>query len=308
MSSGAELTNAVRDRMRADGVDFDESVPVNDPGGSPAQGTGGEPMSTSEPTTPSAETSNTEGQVTNGPPDTIPYSRFTEVNSRLQDLRPWEDVAQMYANMGIEPDSAVRLANFEQAYIQDPVGTLSAMVDQQDLPDAQKTALKALLKSEQDAALKDDQKPEGDTPKLPDEVMEAVNWVREQRQERESADVQSRLEHTVRHWQQQDEQDGVQGVTERQRLLYIQSAAGSGTTYSTLEELADAARTNFLEDRDSNLGSAVSQRRASVGPLAVPSGGLPPTPPVVPKNMKEARAMIEADIAAGRFPDLQAEG
>jgi len=27
----------------------------------------------------------------------------------------------------------------------------------------------------------------------------------------------------------------------------------------------------------------------------------------LPKNMKEARAMIEADIAAGRFPDLQPE-
>jgi len=289
--------------MAADGVDLSDTVPVNDPAGSPAQGTGGEPIPQQQPTTPSAGTINTDGQPNAGAPDTIPYSRFQEVNSRLQTLRPYETLMQM----GIEPDSAVRLASFEQAYIQDPVGTLSAMVDQQDLPDAQKTALKALLHSQQDAALTDDQGDDGDTPKLPDEVMEAVTWVREQRQERESADVQDRLDLMVRHWQQQDEQDGVKGTTERQRLLYIQQAAGSGTQFQTLEQLAEAARTSFLEDRDSNLGSAVTQTRGTGGPLAVPSGGLPPTEPVVPKSMKEARALIQADIAAGRFPDLQPE-
>src|SRR5215472_9405369 len=187
MSSGQELTSAVRARMAEDGVDLSQAVPVNDTGSS-AEGTGGEPT----PTIPSAGTSNTEGQTS----DTIPYSRFQEVNSRLQTLRPYETLMQM----GIEPDSAVRLASFEQAYIQDPVGTLSAMIDQQDLPDAQKTALKALLASQQDGALSDDQTPEGDSPKLPDEVMEAVNWVREQRTAAEDADIQGRLEHMVRHW------------------------------------------------------------------------------------------------------------
>jgi len=292
--------------MAADGVDLSQPVPVNDPRGSSAEGTGGEPTPVTNPTISSAGTSNTDGQ-TGQTPDTIPYSRFTEVNSRLQAMRPWEQIAAQYATMGIEPDSAVRLASFEQAYIQDPVGTLSAMIDQQDLPDAQKTALKALLSSQQDGALSTEPSDDSQAPKLPDEVMEAVGWVREQRQAANDADIQSRLDFLVRHWQQRDEQDGVQGTTERQRLLYIQSAAGSGTQFSTLEELADAARTSFLEDRDSNLGSAVSQRRATGGPLAVPSGGLPPTQPIVPKTMKEARAMIDADIAAGRFPDLQPE-
>jgi hypothetical protein len=208
--------------------------------------------------------------------------------------------------MGIDPDSAVRLASFEQAYISDPIGTLNAMIDQQDLPDAQKTALKALLRSQQDGAL-EGQSDAADDQQLPSEVMEAVNWVREQRQERESADIQSRLDLMTRHWQQQDEQDGVKGTTERQRLLYIQSVAGSGQQFQTLEQMAEAARTSFLEDRDSNLGSAVTQTRGTGGPLAVPSGGLPPTPPVVPKSMKEARQLIEADIQAGRFPDLQSE-
>ena len=302
MSSGAELTNAVRQRMADDGVDLSQNVPVNDSGGSPAQGTGGEPAPTQQQTTPPAGAINTDGQQQGSAPDTIPYSRFQEVNSRLQTLRPYETLMQM----GIEPDSAVRLASFEQAYIQDPIGTLNAMVDQQDLPDAQKTALKALLSTQQDGALSDDTDDSG-TPKLPDEVMEAVNWVREQRQERQDTDVQNRLDLMVRHWQAADEQDGVKGTTERQRLLYIQQTAGSGQSFTTLEEMSDAARATFLEDRDSNLGSAVTQTRGTGGPLAVPSGGLPPTQPILPKNMKEARAMIEADIAAGRFPDLQPE-
>jgi hypothetical protein len=181
------------------------------------------------------------------------------------------------------------------------------MIDQQDLPDAQKTALKALLASQQDGALPDDQSAAGDTQQLPSEVMEAVNWVREQRLERESTDSQNRIDHMIRHWQTADEQDGIKGTTERQRLLYIRQAADSGQQFQTLEQMAEAARTSFLEDRDSNLGSAVTQTRGTGGPLAVPSGGLPPTEPIVPKNMKEARQMIEADIAAGRFPDLRPE-
>src|SRR5215471_16617242 len=203
MSSGAELTNAVRERMAADGVDLSQPVPVNDPRGSSAEGTGGEPTPVTNPTISSAGTSNTDGQ-TGQTPDTIPYSRFTEVNSRLQAMRPWEQIAAQYATMGIEPDSAVRLASFEQAYIQDPVGTLSAMIDQQDLPDAQKTALKALLSSQQDGALSTEPSDDSQAPKLPDEVMEAVGWVREQRQAANDADIQSRLDFLVRHWRPRD--------------------------------------------------------------------------------------------------------
>jgi hypothetical protein len=299
MSSGADLTGAVRDRMRADGVDLSQSVPVNDPG-SLAQGTEQE-STTTQASTPSAETLNTDVGATGGPPNTIPYSRFAEVNTRLQVLRPWEQVAAM----GIEPDSAVRLASFEQAYMQDPAGTISAMIDQQDLPETQKTALKALL-SQSDGALETESSDET-VAKLPAEVMEAVGYVRELRDREQQADTNSRLDHMVRHWAQQDEQDGLSGVTERQRLLYIQSVAGSDQRFQTLEDMTDAARAQFLLDRDANLGSVVSQARGAGGPLAVPSGGLPPTQPVVPRTMAEARKLIEADIQAGRLPDLMPE-
>jgi hypothetical protein len=204
--------------------------------------------------------------------------------------------------MGIEPDSAVRLASFEQAYIQDPIGTITAMLDQQNLSDPQKTALKALLSQETTDAPDDtDSAPAA---KLPDEVMEAVGYVRELREREQQADVSNRLDVMLRHWTQQDEQDGVKGITDRQRLIYIQTTAGSDRRFQTLEEMSDAARATFMEDRDANLGAAVNQTRAMGGPLAVPSSGLPTGQPVVPKTMAEARKLIEADIREGRLPDL----
>jgi hypothetical protein len=289
--------------MAADGIDMSQVVPVNDPGGSPAQGTGQgqdpQPVSDS-----SAGTSNTVETPAGGPPDTIPYSRFSEVNSRLQELRPYEALV----SMGIDPDSAVRLASFEQAYMQDPVGTLASLIDQQtDLPDARKTALKELLtpSGSQDGARTPDDGDGEPVPELPAEAKEAVAYVAELKREREQADTQRRLDHMLDHWQRQDEQDGVQ-VTSRQRLLYIQSVAGSDVQFQSLEDMSDAARNLFLQDRDANLGSVV-QHRGTGTPRAVPSGGLPPMPPIVPKSMKEARKLIEADIAAGRLPDLSPE-
>jgi hypothetical protein len=249
--------------------------------------------------------SNTDGQQQGGPPETIPYSRFTEVNGRLQELKPYEVLQQM----GIDPDSAVRLVSFEQAYMEDPRGTLSSLIDQQsDLPETQKTALKALLSTSESASdgagPKDGE--EGDTVKLPAEASEALDYVRELKREREDANSQQRLQYIENHWRQQDEQDGIK-ASDRQRLLYIQSAAGSDQQFKTLEDLSDAARAMFLEDQDVNLGAAV-QHRGTGTPRTVPSSGLPGTPPLVPKSMKEARQLIEADIKAGRFPDLQPGG
>jgi hypothetical protein len=304
MSTGADLTAEVRARMAADGVDMTAQVPVNDPGGSPAQGTGeGQPTPTAPVTSPAGVSNADDGSQT-GPPETIPYSRFSEVNGRLRDLQPYE----VLQTMGIDPDSAVRLASFEQEYMRDPRGTLSALIDQQsDLPDSQKTALKALLDpsgSVGDVA----RTPEGngdDPVQLPAEDRELLDWARNARSRESEQESQARLDLVVRHWQQQDERDGIT-VPPRQRLLYIQGAAGSGQQFQTLEQLSDAARAQFLEDRDLTLGSAVTHRGTGT-PRTVPSGGLPPTPPIVPRTMGEARKLIEADIKAGRLPDLSPE-
>lgn len=293
----SDMAAQMRERMREDGIDLSGTVD-DQLGGSPVEGTGGNQGGQNDGGNSSAGTQITDSRQ-GRPPESIPYSRFTEVNGRLQQLRPWEDVAAL----GISPDSAVRLANFEQAYQADPEGTVAAMVDQWDLPDAQKSALKALLKREQDGAPQDNGQNSDTTGQLPPEVKETLDYVRELRQREVSRDAEDRLGVVVRHWQQLDEQEGVK-TPDRQRLLYIQSIAGSGHQFSTLEQLAEAARGQFLEDRDVTLGSAVNRgtgtsRSVSSGGLALPGEPLP-----APKSMAEARKRIEADIAAGRLPDL----
>jgi hypothetical protein len=206
---------------------------------------------------------------------------------------------------GIEPDSAVRLASFEAAYMQDPKGTISSMVDQLDLPDSQKGAVKALLMQESAVAQATPPADDGQTPAaLPAEVTEAIQWIRDERANREAQESQGRLDHVVSHWRSLDQQDNIQ-VPDRQRLMYIQTAAAAGG-FTTLEQLAENARNAWLEDRDVNLGGVV-QRPRTGSPLAVPSGGVPLTPPAAPRTMAEARKLIEADIAAGRLPDLKGE-
>jgi hypothetical protein len=208
---------------------------------------------------------------------------------------------------GIEPDSAVRLASFEAAYMQDPTGTISSLVDQLDLPDSQKGAVKALLAQRVENAVAQET-PTSDgassPAELPAEVKEVVSWVQEQRATQAQNESQARLDHVVGHWRSLDQQDGVQ-VPERQRLMYIQTTAAAGG-FQTLEELAERARDAWFEDRDANVGGVI-QRSRTGSPLAVPSGGVPPTQPVVPKTMDEARKLIQADIDAGRLPDLRGE-
>jgi len=206
---------------------------------------------------------------------------------------------------GIEPDSAVRLASFEAAYMQDPSGTISSMVDQLDLPDSQKSAVKALLTNES-AVAQMTPADDGQTPpaELSAEVKEVVDWVRERRETEAQTESQQRLDHVVGHWRSLDQNDGIQ-VPERQRLMYIQTTAAAGG-FQTLEELAERARDAWLEDRDANVGGVI-QRTRTGSPLAVPSGGVPPATPVVPRTMEEARKLINADIAAGRIPDLRGE-
>jgi hypothetical protein len=219
-------------------------------------------------------------------------------------MRELEGKYELLEQYGIEPDSAVRLASFEAAYMQDPHGVISSMVDQLDLPDTRKTALKEMLSSGVPA---EPETPEGvETPReLPAEVKEAVTYVREQQARDAEAQSQARLQLVVDHWKSLDTQDNV-SFPDRVRLQYISTAAAQGG-FQTLEQLSEAARTMALEDRDVLVGSTI-QRPSTGTPRPVPTGGVLPTQPIVPKTMDEARKLIDADIAAGRFPDLRPGG
>src|SRR6266567_3287770 len=113
------MASEMEARMRAEGE-------------TPAPGTGETPAAAQ---TPSAETLNAE--TSGGPPETIPYARFKEVNDQLQTLKGYDQLREW----GYEPDSLARLAQFEAAWLSDPMGTWQAMADNLDLPQEVKDAL-----------------------------------------------------------------------------------------------------------------------------------------------------------------------
>jgi hypothetical protein len=236
-----------------------------------------------------------------GPPETIPYSRFQEVNSRYQDLKQYEELAQY----GIEPDSVVRLASFEAAYIEDPKGIINTLIDsQQDLSDETKAAMRELLSQQSDrAGAQGDGEGDGNVA-IPPEVAQKMAQLDQIIAEREEADRQQRLDIVVRHWDGLDEQDGLD-VPERTKLVWIASAA-SREGYETLEQLAEAARASYLEDRDHSLGSVVQSRDTGT-PRTVPGSAAAPSPPEEFKDFKSANKQILADIKAGRLPGIEQE-
>jgi|SRR5215472_6997479 len=281
-----EMADRMQAAIEADGgVEGDAAVP----------GTGTEDT----PTTPRGDNTDT-GR--SGPPETIPYSRFQEVNSQYQALKQYEELAQY----GIEPDSAVRLANFEAAYVQDPKGIISSLIDgQQDLSDETKAAMRSLLQQEARAGAQDlEDGEQNGAAAIPPDVQRRLEQVDQIMQEREAADQQARLDIVVRHWDGLDKQDGVD-VPERTKLVWISAAAARGG-FETLEQLSEAARTSYFEDRDHTLGSAVQSRDTGT-PRTVPGSAAAPSPPEEFKDFGAANKQIMADIKAGRLPGMEME-
>ena len=282
-----EMADRMQQQIEADGgLDDAAAVP----------GTGMD-----DPQAPPAGAQNTE-TGSGGPPETIPYSRFQEVNRQYQELKQYEELAQY----GIEPDSAVRLANFEAAYVQDPKGIISTLIDgQQDLSDETKAAMRSLLQQEARAGAQDLDEEGGDgAVNLPPEVAQRLAQVDQIVAEREEADRQARLDIVVHHWDGLDKQDGVD-VPERTKLVWISAAAARGG-FETLEQLGEAARVAYFEDRDHTLGSAV-QSRGTGTPRTVPGSAAAPAPPEEFKDFGAANKQILADIKAGRLPGIEME-
>ena len=281
-----EMADRMQQQIEADG------------GLDPAAAVPGTGMEEGQPAPAGAE--NTDARA-GGPPETIPYSRFQEVNSRYQALKGYEDLAQY----GIEPDSAVRLANFEAAYVQDPKGVIGSMIDsQQDLSDEQKGMMKQLLMTEARAGAQDSDQEGQDGAVIPPEVAQRLAQVDQIMAERDEADRQARLDIVVRHWDGLDKQDGVD-VPERTKLVWISAAAARGG-FETLEQLGEAARVAYFEDRDHTLGSAV-QSRGTGTPRTVPGSAAAPAPPEEFKDFGAANKQILADIKAGRLPGIEME-
>lgn len=281
----AEMADRMRAAIEADGgLEGDAAAPGTGSGDSPDT---------------SAGTENTDTRQ--GPPESIPYSRFQEVNGRYQELKDYEQLREY----GIEPDSAVRLASFEAAYVEDPKGIITTLIENQgDLSDETKAAMRSLLQQEARAGAGDSEDGGSGEAVIPPEVAEGLAYVKELRQRDEARESQQRLDIVVRHWDGLDEQDGLD-VPERTKLVWIQSAAARGG-FETLEELGEYARTSYLEDRDHSLGSVVQSRDTGT-PRSVPGGAAAPSPPEEFKDFGAANKQILADIKAGRLPGMEME-
>jgi hypothetical protein len=283
-----EMADRIAAQMAADSEGGDPA----EPGAAAAPGTGND-----DPQVSSAGTENTGDR--SGPPESIPYSRFQEVNSRYQALKEYEALEEY----GIEPDSAVRLANFEAAYVSDPKGIISSLIDnQQDLSEEQKTVMKQLLTTEAPAGAQgDDEEGKGEVA-LPPDVVERLKYIDQLQAREQEAASNAQLDHVVDHWNGLDKQDNLE-VPERTQLVWIQAAAGRGG-YETLEQLAEVARGMYLEDRDASLGSVVQSRDTGT-PRTVPGGAAAPAPPEKFADFGAANKQILADIRAGRLPGIE---
>src|SRR5215472_970008 len=114
---------------------------AEDGGAGAVPGSGGAPPPES---TPPAGASNTDTVDSGGPPDTIPYARFKEVNDQLSQLRGYEQLR----DFGYDPDSLGRLAAFEAQWLQDPYGTWKTLGDNLDLPQDLKERIEAHLNAQ----------------------------------------------------------------------------------------------------------------------------------------------------------------
>jgi hypothetical protein len=261
----------------------------------PVPGTGETPAAAAPGS--SAGTQNTDtGQGT--PPETIPYSRFKEVNDRLNELRPYEELAAS----GLEPDSLAQLAVFEASYMQDPVGVTASLVDNLDLPEDRKSAVKLLLQGELDhpAVAQGESSAEGEDPNNPPAwAKPLVEDYVERHQSREAQARDDVLNSIIGIWDAADKKDGIETPVET-KLAYIAANAVNGTTP---EQVAQIARDAAISYREHILGGAVSEVRTPTGsPLSVPGSRVAPTPGVKITSMKQATALARQALESGQLP------
>jgi hypothetical protein len=273
-------------------------------GGAAAPGNeGGSPPVQS---TPPAGAINTDTSAGGGAPDTIPYSRFKEVNDRYNELRGFEELVQY----GYDADSLRRLAAFEANYLNDPNGTWIAMAENLDLPQPVMDAIKAHV-SEPPPAGDGGGRAEGGTPsggepatQLSREDRERLEYIDQLRAREADAQSDAQLASVMKAWDSLDEKDNIK-TPERMKLMAISQAASAGGQFRTHEDLAKAARDYVLEYRSDVLGSAIRTGRGGSSPPPLPSGAAAGSGPVQFKNIREATKAAEAAIARGELPSIQ---
>jgi len=264
--------------------------------GAPVSGTGETPVSESD---PSAGTLNSDTGQTDGPPDTIPYSRFKEVNDELSGLKPYRDLQ----SLGYDADSLRQLAEFEAGFQADPVKTWLTVADNiEQLPPELKEQIKRHLGapdggSTSAAATQDDGQPEW--AKSLSQKVDGLSQVEADRQAREAQEANNRLlDNVISGWRKLDEENGLSSIDERKMLTFI---VGHARSSESPEALLTNARNEWLELREESLGSAIKPGGNAGAPRSVPGSGAPAL-----NTMEPPKTLAEASIRAKAR--LEAEG
>lgn len=279
--------------LQRQGVDLSQSVSEavggEGGGGDAAPGTGQPPATSTE--QPPAEATTTETPAQEGqPPETIPYPRFKEVNDQLREYRDLGDV-----------DSLRQLADWAGEFDQNPVGTWLAvakeMADQ--LPQSIRDALAA-------EASVQTPKPQGNTPPQQPESSndEPPAWAKPLLEDKEKRDAEveasarrEALNSLLQQWKDADAKDGLKSIPDERMLTFISGNAGVA---SSMDNLLERARGEWLELRKETLGESV-ERDESGAPRRVPGSAPPPPQPRKIRSLAEASAEAEAAIKAGNL-------
>lgn len=285
---------------------------VEDPlgGSDPVPGT--EEPATPEVTPPSDETLNADTRGTT--PESVPYSRFKEVNDARRSLEEAVAPIAELEQLGYPVAELQRLVQWETEFAQDPVQAwLSTARSIENLPDAVKEAI-AALDGAAPTTTPQSTEPPGSEPK-PAEPAEVPEWAQKiidreaarEQQEQEAAERAqaeaakaagaAALESITEAWKEMDEKDGIK-TPEKTMLAHIISASRHT---ETPEEALAMARADWLATREETLTSVVS--RPTLGVRPVPgsgSGHQPAQPPRPARTLKDASKL--AKVTWGEQP------
>jgi hypothetical protein len=301
------MADDIAARMAQDGIGRDAMVQGTGAERGPAQEPGGVSGNTGANVPPPAGASNTDTGTQGGPPDSIPYARFKEVNDRLAGLRGYEELSQY----GYDADSLRRLASFEQQYQADPIGVWRSMAVNLDLPQEVLDTINRFSDSGSPPRAAEGQTngvDQTNAPEVPVEVQKRLDYVDRIMQRDEQEQREAALDRVVAAWDEMDSRDGI-ATPKRTQLTYIAAMASRQNdgrpVYGTVEGLAQAARSARLEDRDADLGALVQPGNAQRGAPPVLPGSLPtPAGPVKFNSLRDASQAAEADMLAGKLSPL----
>lgn len=271
-----------------------------------AAGTGEQPAGTE---TPSAGTENAD-KGTQGPPESIPYSRFKEVNDAL---RPYKELE----GVGYNAAELQRLVEWEQHYSANPEEAWLNLASTLDLPQEVKDAIVAAQGGEvsptdtpaKAQAGSDDEGEEDDDSKEPPEWAKPLIEDYMNRRTTEAQEASNRvLDGILASWDKLDADEGItipDDKKESYQAYRLSLIAGNARGAKDPTEILQRARGNALAARDVTLSTAI-RRPGESGPQSVPAGtgaGLPQEPPTVPQTIDQAKVLAEQWFERGGPPE-----